>query len=44
MRGRLLFLALAIAEAIERHHRLGQAISIWKDGKIVTLTADEIPL
>ena len=29
----------AIAEAIEKHRRLGQSISIWRDGKIVTLTA-----
>ncbi|MEQ8958594.1 MAG: hypothetical protein RLP02_11815 [Coleofasciculus sp. C2-GNP5-27] len=33
----------AVAQAIERHRRLGQSISIWRDGKIVTLTADEIP-
>lgn len=33
----------AIAEAIEKHRRLGQSISIWRDGKIVTLTAAEIP-
>jgi len=33
----------AIAEAIERHRRLGESISILKDGKIVTLTADQIP-
>lgn len=34
---------LAIAEAIERHRRLGEPISILKDGQIVTLTADQIP-
>jgi hypothetical protein len=34
---------LAVAEAIERHRRLGQSISIWKDGQVVTLTADQIP-
>ena len=34
---------LAIAEAIEKHRRLGQSISIWQDGKIITLTADQIP-
>ena len=34
----------AIAEAIERHRRLGESISLLKDGKIVTLTADQIPL
>ncbi|MDP5017458.1 MAG: hypothetical protein NWQ43_09190 [Dolichospermum sp.] len=33
----------AIANAIERHRRLGESISILQDGKIVTLTADEIP-
>ena len=33
----------AIAEAIEKHRKLGQAISIWRDGKVVTLTADQIP-
>ncbi|MEM9541489.1 MAG: hypothetical protein AAGA60_18580 [Cyanobacteria bacterium P01_E01_bin.42] len=33
----------AIAQAIERHRRLGESISIWQDGKVVTLTADKIP-
>ncbi|MEG3934087.1 hypothetical protein QUA00_12305 [Microcoleus sp. T2B6] len=33
----------AIAQAIEKHRRLGQSISIWQDGKVVTLSADEIP-
>ena len=33
----------AIAEAIEKHRILGQSISVWRDGKIVTLTAAEIP-
>ncbi|BAY62051.1 hypothetical protein NIES22_21180 [Calothrix brevissima NIES-22] len=32
----------AIAAAIERHRQLGQSISVMKDGKVVTLTADEI--
>ena len=32
----------AIAAAIERHHKLSQSISIMQDGKVVTLTADEI--
>jgi 20S proteasome alpha/beta subunit len=34
---------LAIAEAIERHRRLGESIAIWRDGKVVVLTADQIP-
>ena len=33
----------AIAEALEKHRRLGQSISIWKDGRIVTLSAEQIP-
>jgi hypothetical protein len=32
----------AIAEAIERHRKLGESISILKDGKVVTLTAEQI--
>ncbi len=34
---------LAIAEAIEKHRKLGESISIWQDGKIITLTANQIP-
>ena len=33
----------AVAQAIERHRKLGQSISIMQDGKVVTLTAEEIP-
>ncbi|MHC5720566.1 MAG: hypothetical protein ACYTX0_53235, partial [Nostoc sp.] len=33
---------LAVAKAIERHRRLGESISIWQDGQVVTLTADQI--
>jgi hypothetical protein len=33
----------AIAEAIERHRKLGQSIAIWRDGKVVTLAAADIP-
>ena len=33
----------AVSEAVERHRRLGESIVIWRDGEIVTLTADEIP-
>lgn len=33
----------AIAQAIERHRKLGESISIMQDGKIVTLTAEQIP-
>ncbi|WP_254175245.1 hypothetical protein [Planktothrix pseudagardhii] len=34
---------LAIAKAVDRHRKLGESISIWQDGKVITLTADEIP-
>ena len=33
----------AIAEAIERHRKLGESISIWQDGKVVTIESDKIP-
>lgn len=33
----------AIAAAIERHRKLGESISIMQDGKVITLTAKEIP-
>ncbi|MBW4580238.1 MAG: hypothetical protein KME42_11785 [Tildeniella nuda ZEHNDER 1965/U140] len=29
----------AIAQAIERHRKLGESIAIWQDGKVVFLTA-----
>jgi hypothetical protein len=35
---------LAIAQAIERHRRLGESISIWENGQVVKLTAEQIPL
>lgn len=35
---------VAIAEALERHRKLGEAIAVWKDGKVVVLSADQIPL
>jgi hypothetical protein len=34
---------VAIAEALERHRKLGEAIAVWKDGKVVVLNADQIP-
>jgi hypothetical protein len=32
----------AIAQAIERHRKLGEAIAVWQDGKVVVLAADQI--
>jgi hypothetical protein len=34
---------LAIAQAIERHRKLGEAIAVWQNGEVVVLTADQIP-
>lgn len=34
---------MAIAEALERHRKLGESIAVWKDGKVVVLSADQIP-
>jgi hypothetical protein len=33
----------AVSEAIEKHRRLGQSVAIWQDGKVVILTAEQIP-
>ncbi|MBE9192499.1 hypothetical protein IQ230_19525 [Gloeocapsopsis crepidinum LEGE 06123] len=32
-----------IAQAIERHRKLGESIAIWRDGKVVILEAAQIP-
>ncbi len=32
----------AIAEALKRHRKLGEVVSIWKDGKVVTLKVEKI--
>lgn len=32
----------AVAKAIERHRRLGEAIAIWEDGKVAVIPADRI--
>jgi 20S proteasome alpha/beta subunit len=34
---------LAIAHAIERHRKLGESIAVWQEGKVVVLSADQIP-
>lgn len=35
---------VAIAQALERHRRLGQSIAVWRDGKVAILDAEQIPL
>lgn len=34
----------AIQEAIEKHRKLGQEIAVYQDGKVVTLTSENIPV
>ncbi len=34
----------AVAEAIEEHRRAGRSIAIWRDGQVVILTPDQIPV
>ena len=33
----------AVREAVARHKRLGNPIAIWRDGRVVWLSPDEIP-
>jgi len=33
----------AIADAVERHRKLGEAIAVWQDEKVVILSPDLIP-
>ena len=33
----------AIAEAIEKHRKLGEAIAVWQNGEVVILSSDQIP-
>ena len=32
----------AVNEALLRHQRLGNSVAIWRDGKVVTITPEEI--
>ena len=34
----------AVAKALDRKRRLGQYAVIWRDGKVVRLEPDELPL
>ena len=34
----------AVREAVWRHKRLGTPVAIWREGRVVWLSADEIPL
>lgn len=34
----------AVREALLRHKKLGQSVAVWRDGKVVILSAEEIPV
>jgi hypothetical protein len=34
----------AVRDALLRHKRLGQSIAVWRDGKVVELPPEEIPV
>jgi hypothetical protein len=34
----------AVREALLRHKKLGESVAVWKDGKVVILSSDEIIL
>lgn len=38
----LRLLRIAVAEALERKHRLGQYAVIWRDGQVVRLEGDAL--
>jgi hypothetical protein len=33
----------AVREAVRQHKRLGYPVAVWREGRVVWLTADEIP-
>ena len=34
----------AVRAALLRHKKLGQSVAVWRDGKVVVLSAEEIPV
>lgn len=34
---------VSVADALEEHRRMGRSIVIWRDGRVVTIPASEIP-
>lgn len=33
----------AIRDALTRHKKLGESVAVWQDGRVVTLSAGDIP-
>ena len=34
----------AVAQALEEHRKMGRSVVTWRDGQIVTLSPEEIPV
>jgi len=34
----------AVANAMEEHRRVGRSIVVWRDGQVVTIPPEEIPV
>jgi hypothetical protein len=34
---------IAIAQALERHRKLGEEIAVWREGQVTVIPADQIP-
>ena len=33
----------AISKALTRHKKLGESVAVWQDGRVVILSAEDIP-
>ena len=34
----------AVRDALRQHKRLGQSVAVWRDGKVVTVAPEDIPV
>jgi hypothetical protein len=34
---------VAVAQALDRHRRLGESIAVWQDNQVVILPSEQIP-
>ncbi len=34
----------AVWEAVIRHKKLGESVAVWQDGRVVVLSAEDIPI
>jgi hypothetical protein len=37
-------MAQAVHDELWRHKRLGESVIVWRDGKVVTVPAEQIPV